>query len=309
MTPLHVKNLKKTFATAKGVYTAVNGISFSIKEGEVLGLLGANGAGKSTTIFMLLGVLKPTEGTISYFDRDLSTDKSAIMKRVGYVSGYGRLPGILTVKENLEWTAALYEIEPDMRAKKIHSLLERFDLLEHSDKKSSVLSAGQITRAMLAKAFLHDPELVLLDEPTASLDPDAAHEVRKFIAEVVRERRVSVLFTSHNMDEVSALCDKVVFLQKGNIVAQGTPKELAELSSQSYVTIGTTSCGEALRSVISKFGGQIETTDGAELTVRIGHDEVGPMISALGATGIAMTSLELRRPTLEDFFIQMAQGS
>src|SRR5690606_8649302 len=107
---------------------------------------------------------------------------------------------------------------------RITRLLESFDLMDHCNKRSAVLSAGQITRAMLAKAFLHEPELVLLDEPTASLDPDAAHEVRRFISTVVMERKVSVLFTSHNMDEVSALCDRVIFLQKGTIVAQGTPQ-------------------------------------------------------------------------------------
>jgi ABC-2 type transport system ATP-binding protein len=308
MYPLEVKNLRKEFLVKNKLQVAVDNVSFHVGSGEIVGLLGPNGAGKSSTIFMLLGVLTPSAGEVRYFSKKLSESKSEIMQRVGYVSGYARLPWNLSVRENLEWTAALYGIPRQKRRARIDELLERFSLGEHATKRAGFLSAGQVTRAMLAKAFMHEPELVLLDEPTASLDPEVAHEVRRFVLEHARERKVSMLFTSHNMDEVSAVCDRVIFLRAGKVLAEGTPTQLARLASQTELLLQVRQ-GEALvHSLAAQFNAELRQEAASQLRVFLAHEKVGPFISALGNQGVVLREIEIKKPTLEDYFIQVAAG-
>ncbi|MFS8506586.1 MAG: ABC transporter ATP-binding protein [Candidatus Babeliales bacterium] len=187
MPVLKVSNLIKTFSsgifpfTKKKSYTAVDNISFTLNKGEILGLLGPNGAGKTTTIQMLLGTLTPTSGSIHYFDHDFTHNRIALLNKIGYASGYDKLPARLTVAENLDIIGRIYNIPSLIRTKRIKELLEFFQIGELHNKQTGTLSAGQATRVMLAKTFINVPEIVLLDEPTASLDPDIAHQVRKFI--------------------------------------------------------------------------------------------------------------------------------
>lgn len=182
MTILSVHNLTKTFTSGiwpftQRSYTAVNAISFELKGGEIVGLLGPNGAGKTTTIQMLLGTLTPSDGHIAYFDHDFATHRIALLHKVGYASGYDRLPARLTVSENLDIVGRIYGIPEPRRSERIRELLTFFGMGDKADVQTGGLSAGQMTRVMLAKAFIADPEVVLLDEPTASLDPDIAPEV------------------------------------------------------------------------------------------------------------------------------------
>ncbi len=219
-TIVEVKNLNKQF----GKFTAVQDLSFSVGNGEIVGLLGANGAGKTTTIHMLLGLTKPTAGSVSLFGKDIERERVSILQRINFASSYVQLPYNLRVVENLKVFARIYGVRDAGR--KIDELLEMFEISHLKFKTSGMLSSGEQTRLNLAKALLNDPELLVLDEPTASLDPDLADKVRKVLKRVKQERKMTVLTTSHNMLDVAELCDRIIFMHKGNIVAQGSSDEV-----------------------------------------------------------------------------------
>ena len=238
MPVLKVDQLTKTFVSGlwpfqkQQIHTAVNNISFQLKKGEILGFLGPNGAGKTTTIQMLLGTLTPSSGAITYFGVDFAKQRVLALKKIGYASGYDRLPARLTVIENLDIVGRIYNISEPQCKQQIEKLLHSFGIWDLRSRQTGTLSAGQATRVMLAKAFIANPEIVLLDEPTASLDPDVAHEVRQFILKQRQELQTAVLITSHNMDEVTELCDRVLVLKNGTIIADNTPELLARSTSQ-----------------------------------------------------------------------------
>jgi ABC-2 type transport system ATP-binding protein len=220
---LEVKGLVKHY----GKFTAVDGIDFSIQKGEIVGLLGPNGAGKSTTIQMLLGLLTPTSGKISYFGMDFDRKRLEILERINYLSAFNTLQGKITVEQNLRVFAAAYKVKNP--TKKIDELLEYFGVAQLKKETYDDISAGQRTRVNLSKAFLNDPELVLMDEPTASLDPDIVDKVLSMIEHLKKERQLTILYTSHNMSEVERICDSVIFLAHGKIVRQAPTNELPAL--------------------------------------------------------------------------------
>jgi ABC-2 type transport system ATP-binding protein len=219
---LSVARLRKVYGTT----TAVDGLSFVIEPGEIVGLVGPNGAGKTTTINMILGVLEPSEGAIRIDNRDLATERRAALARTNFAAVYAPLPGNLTVEQNLRVFAMLYGVRAI--ASRIDALLEQFDLARFRRVKCGVLSSGEQTRVGLAKAMLNTPRLLLLDEPTASLDPSTAAEVRAKIRDYADRGDVSVLWTSHNMYEVQAVCDRVLFLSHGRVLLEGNPKTLPQ---------------------------------------------------------------------------------
>lgn len=222
MSVIEVENLTKKF----GPVIAVDGISFGIEEGKITGLLGPNGAGKTTTIQMLLDIVTPTGGEIRIFGKDLYNFREEILNQVNFSSPYVSLPGNLKVRENLFTFARLYGIKNI--EKKVGELAEFFGIEKFMGKMTNTLSTGQLTRLNLAKALLNDPKLLLLDEPTASLDPDIADRTRKLLKQIQRERRVTILYTSHNMPEVEEICGRVIFLNHGRITDDGTPGELVK---------------------------------------------------------------------------------
>lgn len=217
---IDVRDLTKRFGTV----TAVEGLSFHVARAEILGLLGPNGAGKTTTIQLLLGLTTPTSGEVRVFGRDLARFRHEILKRVNFSSAYVALPSNLPVRENLTIFARLYGIR--RASGRIRELLDLFGVGEAIGKKTGSLSSGQITRVNLAKAFLNDPEILFLDEPTASLDPDIADKVRTTLRDIQRRRGVAMIYTSHNMREIEILCDRVIFLSRGAKVAEGSPREV-----------------------------------------------------------------------------------
>ncbi len=219
---LSVANLSKRY----GGMTAVDGLSFVIAPGEIVGLLGPNGAGKTTTINMILGVLEPSAGTIQIDSRDLAIERREALSRTNFAAVYAPLPGNLTVEQNLRVFGMLYGLRA--LGPRIDTLLDRFDLARFRRVKCGVLSSGEQTRVSLAKAMLNAPRLLLLDEPTASLDPATAGEVRTKIREVADEDDGGVLWTSHNMYEVQAVCDRVLFLSHGRVLLEGNPKTLPQ---------------------------------------------------------------------------------
>ena len=219
---IEVRHLTKRF----GEVTAVDGISFDLRRGEILGLLGPNGAGKTTTIQLLLGLTTPTSGEIRIFGLDLETHRREILQRVNFSSTYVALPSNLTIWENLNVFARLYGVRRPRP--KIDELLRLLEIPSALNRVTGGLSSGQQTRLHLAKALINDPEILFLDEPTASLDPDIAAKVRDVLRQVQRERGVSMIYTSHNMREVELMCDRVMFIAGGRIVTEGTPADVVE---------------------------------------------------------------------------------
>ncbi|TSC71865.1 MAG: ABC-2 type transport system ATP-binding protein [Parcubacteria group bacterium Gr01-1014_38] len=217
---IEVRDLRKVFAKT----VAVDGISFSVQKGEILGFLGPNGAGKTTTIAMLLGLLTPTSGTISIFGKSMPKDRQHILQRVNFSSPYTNMPYGLPVMTNLKIFSRLYTI-PNA-AQKISALAETFGVAHLLKRRTMTLSSGETARVNLLKAFLNDPEILFLDEPTASLDPEAADTVRSLLLKLQKERGLTIFYTSHNMQEVERLSHRIIFLHRGKVIAEGTPESV-----------------------------------------------------------------------------------
>lgn len=312
MPVLKVGNLTKIFTSGfwpfktPQTYTAVNDISFQLKKGEILGFLGPNGAGKTTTIQMLLGTLTQSSGSISYFGDDFAQHRIAALKRIGYASGYDKLPARLTVIENLDVVGRIYGITQPRRMKQIEKLLKFFGIWEMRNRQTGTLSAGQATRVMLAKAFIADPKIVLLDEPTASLDPDVAHEVRQFILTQCKEQAISILITSHNMDEVTELCDRVLVLKNGTIIADNTPEQLAQ--SISKIRVHLTITDQLDRALAYLRESQlIYTVEATNLTIELDEHAIAQCIADLGERKVIYSDISINKPSLEDYFLSIAK--
>jgi ABC-2 type transport system ATP-binding protein len=223
---IEVINLSKSYKTKK----AVNNISFKIDENEIVGLLGPNGCGKTTTIGMILGLLKPTSGQVLINGKNIENNKISILHKMNFISPYIELPKKLTVKQNLIVYGKLYNIKNLNET--INFLSEKLRLGDLLDKITGELSSGQKNRVSLAKALINDPTVLLLDEPTAALDPETADFIRTFLEKLREEKKISVLLASHNMDEVKRLCNSVMMMKDGNIVDGGTPEDLIEKYGQ-----------------------------------------------------------------------------
>ncbi|MDP2378098.1 ABC transporter ATP-binding protein [Reyranella sp.] len=219
---LNVRHLRKVY----GEIVAVDDLSFTVQPGAVLGLLGGNGAGKTTTIAMLLGLLEPTAGQIEVLGVDMLKRRYAALPRMNFSSPYVDLPHRLTVRQNLAFYGRLYGVK-DLGVRVVE-IAERMQIAEFLDRPSGKLSAGQKTRVALAKALINRPDVLLLDEPTASLDPDTADWVRSYLKEYQGETHATILLASHNMSEVERLCDDVILLQAGRVFERGSPRELIE---------------------------------------------------------------------------------
>ena len=217
---VEVKNIKKNY----GKNEAVKGISFNIKEDEILGLLGPNGSGKTTTIGMLLGLLKPTSGEILINSQKLEGNRIEILEQINFISPYIELPKKLTVKQNLTVYGKLYKI--NNINERIEFLSEKLRLERLLDSITGELSSGQKNRVSLAKALINEPKVLLLDEPTASLDPEVGDFVRSFLEDYKKEKKISILLASHNMNEVTRLCKSILMMKDGIIIDEGNPKEL-----------------------------------------------------------------------------------
>ena len=218
--PLEIIDLSKAYDTKE----AVRNISFKVNENEIIGILGPNGCGKTTTIGMILGLLKPTKGKVLINGIEIEKQRVNLLNELNFISPYIELPKKLTVKQNLEVYGRLYDVK-DLRIK-IDYLCEKLRLNEFINKITGELSSGQKNRVSLAKSIINDPSVLLLDEPTASLDPETGDFVRSFLEEYQKERKTSILLASHNMAEVERLCSSVLMMNKGTIIDQGIPEEL-----------------------------------------------------------------------------------
>ena len=218
--PLELIDLSKTYDSKE----AVKDISFKVNENEIIGILGPNGCGKTTTIGMILGLLKPTKGKVLINGIEIEKQRVELLNKLNFISPYIELPKKLTVKQNLEVYGRLYDVKE--LGIKIDYLCEKLRLNEFINKITGELSSGQKNRVSLAKSIINDPSVLLLDEPTASLDPETGDFVRSFLEEYQKEKKTSILLASHNMAEVERLCSSVLMMNKGSIIDQGTPGEL-----------------------------------------------------------------------------------
>ena len=217
---LKIDAIEKRF----GSFTAVDSVSLEVAAGETVGLLGVNGAGKTTLMNMILGLITPSSGSIHAFGLNFASHRIEILERTNFCTTYATLPGKLKVHHNLEIFARMYQVKKPKQ--KVAELLELLEITRLADKITGQLSAGESTRVNLAKALLNDPQLLLLDEPTASLDPDIADKVRKLVRRIQKERHPAILYTSHNMRDIHEVCDRVLFLHEGRILASGTADEI-----------------------------------------------------------------------------------
>ena len=218
--PLEIINLTKSFNNKE----VIKDLSFKVNENEIIGILGPNGCGKTTTIGMILGLLKPTKGKVLINGIEIEKQRVELLNKLNFISPYIELPKKLTVKQNLEVYGRLYDVKE--LGIKINYLCEKLRLNEFINKITGELSSGQKNRVSLAKSIINDPSVLLLDEPTASLDPETGDFVRSFLEEYQKEKKTSILLASHNMAEVERLCSSVLMMNKGSIIDQGTPGEL-----------------------------------------------------------------------------------
>ena len=299
---LEVKNLVKNYGSLR----AVDGISFQIPKGKIIGLLGPNGAGKTTTIQILLGITLKDEGEIKYFGKDFDKYKQETLQRINFASAFNTLQGRISVWENLIVFAKLYSVS-DID-EKINNLAKYFEIENLLSKRFWDLSSGQRTRVNIIKSLINDPEIILMDEPTASLDPDIADKTLSFIEKLKEDKNISILYTSHNMDEVTRICDEVIFLNKGQIVAQDTPVGLTKRIKKAQVIL--TFDGE--KAVIEKY----LKSKSRDFTfpfknivqISVGEKNIPELIFGFSKSEITITDIEVKKPTLEDFFLEMARG-
>jgi len=305
MVVVEVKNLTKKFGPAKtSGLIAVDDISFSIKTGEIVGLLGPNGAGKTTTIDMLIGILKPSSGSITIFGKPFEQNRRDILQEMNFSAAYIHLPWKMRIWENLYTFGRLYQVK-NYKVKS-EELMEEFMLTDLRNKFIKDLSSGQQARVYLCKAFINDPKLLLLDEPTAFMDPDIADTLRKLIVQKVKTTGTTVIFTSHNMAEVTELCDRVIFLNKGKIVDEDTPEALAKKIGSCRVHLMII---DGQKRTLSWCEEQKITANayGRYVTVELKEKEIATFLSKLADIGVEYDEISIDKPTLEDFFLKVTR--
>lgn len=302
---LSVNQLSKVFPERPPV-TAVDAISFELGDGEILGLLGPNGAGKTTTIHMLLGTLTYTSGSIKYFGKEFKKHRSEVLQHVSFASTYVNLPWKLTIEQNLDVFGRLYGLKGAEIKRRQAPLLERFGIANKLKSTVTSLSAGQLTRLILVKAFLVKPKIALLDEPTASLDPDMAKEVCSFLLEEREQEGTTMLFTSHKMDEVAELCDRILFLEQGKIIANDLPENLIKTIFTPKVEL----------IIVDGMKRTVQLAESLKLAYNVDHrwielqmDEkfIAEFLGRLVKQDISFSSIKIHHPTLEDYFLKMVR--
>lgn len=299
---LEVTNLTKNY----GQFRAVDGISFVVPKGKIIGLLGPNGAGKTTTIHMLLGITLLSSGEIKYFGKDFMKHREFCLQKINFTSSFNTLQGRISVWENLIVYAGLYNIKnPE---KKINELIKYFEVEDLINEQYWDLSAGQRSRVNIIKSLLNDPELILMDEPTASLDPDIADKMLTLIEDLRRSRGISVLYTSHDMNEVTRICDEVIFLSHGKIVAQDSPLNLTKRIPNARVILRFDTHKAELERYLKEKEYSYEFIEPNTVLINVEEQLILKLIFGVSKTGVYITDIELKKANLEDVFLQIARG-
>ena len=309
MNTVEVKNLVKTFPIKGGKLTAVDNVSFEIKKGEIFGLLGVNGAGKSTMISILSDLMSADSGKIEMFGKDFSKNKEECKSKFNIATAYYSLHHRLSVKKNLEVFANLYNVKKPK--KKIEALCKQFMITHLLDTKLMSLSSGEKTRVVLVKALLNDPELLFLDECTVGLDPEMAEVTRDLLEKYNKETGCSILFTSHYMQEVERLCDRIAFMNDGRIVKVGTAKELLKELQMQKVTLHFTKNKEQAIKILKNNNIDYEEVSKGKIAFRIKNKNkiIYPLLEKFVKANLPFADIHLEKPTLEEYFIQQSRKS
>jgi ABC-2 type transport system ATP-binding protein len=290
-----------------GEITAVDGIDLEVAEGQLFGLLGPNGAGKTTTINILATLLKPTAGRAFIDGIDVVDDPSAVRKRIGIVFQDPSLDEELTGMENLRFHARLYKVPRAKRDPRIEELLALVELADRKDDRVKTYSGGMRRRLEIARGLIHDPRVLFLDEPTLGLDPQTRQHIWEYIQRLNREQNVTMVLTTHYMDEADSLCDRLAIIDRGRIVAQGSPGELKNEIGGDLLYLSVNGAKQDALAIVEGLDAvraAKETTDGIQLEVDRGEETIPVVLDAVRARGVGVKSISLQKPTLNDVFIK-----
>lgn len=306
---LEVKNLNKVFKSGLfkiKQFKAIDNITFNLKSGEILGLLGSNGAGKTTLMQMLLSTLTPTSGEISYFGQCFEKNRSEILKKIGFASSYTKLPPNLLVKENLTIIGRLYGLTEKRALEKSAELLNILKMPEIFNKKNGVLSAGQSAVVQIVKALIIEPKIVILDEPMAALDVEAAQRARDLLKIYRKDCGLSIIITSHNMEEVEQLVDRVLIVKSGKLIADSTPDELIRQVKTAHIELYTDDSLK-LETYLSNSNFKWVIQEN-EFKIKIDEQLIPDFLNNLLKLKITYTQISIKRPTLEDYFFAITNN-
>jgi ABC-2 type transport system ATP-binding protein len=290
--------VRRTF----GDVVAVDRLDLTVQPGEILGLLGHNGAGKTTTLRLIAGLLTATTGTVRVGGIDPHTDGKAVRRRLGVLPASAAVDDRMSAAENLRFAADLYDVDRAGLSERIHVLLRRFDLADRADDAAGGFSTGMRQRLSLARVLLHDPDVILLDEPTASLDPVAARAVRDLIAELATQTDRTVVVCTHDLVEAQRLCDRVAILEHGRVLAQGTPGELAGASGDVHVRVHPDDLAAA--AAVARPNGMVDGRERLRFP-GIPEGDVPRLVHTLSAAGIRIYQLTRSEPNLEEVYLRL----
>jgi ABC-2 type transport system ATP-binding protein len=313
MAIIEVDGLARDFRAGRATIHAVRGVSLQVKAGEIVGFLGPNGAGKTTTLRMLTTLLRPTAGTARIAGADLLAEPAAVRRRIGYVAQSGGTDPSCRVREELQLQARLHRIDAAGARARAALLLDQMDLADVGDRLVKTLSGGQRRRLDVAVGLAPEPSVLFLDEPTTGLDPQSRNNLWEHIRRLRRERGTTIFLTTHYLDEADALCDRILVIDHGQIVAEDTPDGLKRRVSGDLVTVEVDGDPETGRALLAGLAGVREAAVLDNRTLRLTTDDgdaaVVEVIKALSGAGIAVRSLHLARPSLEDVFLTLTGRS
>ena len=317
MAIIEARGLARTFTSRKRTVEAVRGVDLTVSDGEIVGFLGPNGAGKTTTLRMLTTLLRPTAGTATVAGADLLADPLGVRRRIGYVpqaigaTGGGSDPNA-TVGEELTFQAKLYRVPPGEVAGRVALLTSQLDLGGQDDRLVKTLSGGQRRRLDIALGLVHSPRLVFLDEPTTGLDPQSRSNLWDHIRRLREELGTTVFLTTHYLEEADALCDRILVIDYGKIVAGGTPEDLKRRISGDVITLSVSGGPDVAKGVLAAHEGVRDIAVSGRslrLTVDRGEEALPGLLRALDAAGITLESIQLARPSLDDVFLTVTGRS
>ena len=314
---IHVRDLTATFQVGRGrrrqTVTALDGLNLDVTAGEVVGLLGPNGAGKTTALRIITTLLQPTSGTVQVAGLDVRTEAREVRRRLGYVAQGGSSSRLARAGDEAVDRAVLYGLDRSTARVKAHELFEQLDLAELWDRPAGSMSGGQRRRLDIAMALVHQPDLVILDEPTTGLDPQSRAQLWEHIRAVRDTHGATVLVTTHYLDEADALSDRLVVVDHGSVVAEGTPADLKTALDGDVVTLTVASEDDAARAAISLASalGRPARADGCTVVLRLGQAaaQLAAVVRELDRRGIALTGMDVRRPSLDDVFLDLTGGA
>ncbi|MHB8164272.1 MAG: ATP-binding cassette domain-containing protein [Methanoregula sp.] len=299
-TAIHVENLTRRF----GELVAVDHISFEIGQGEIFGLLGPNGAGKTTTLSMLATMLKPSEGTATVNGIDVEQDEDGVRKSIGIVFQDQSLDEELTAWENMDFHGRLYRIPADIRNQRIDELLKLVELVDRKDDIVKTFSGGMRRRLEIARGLLHHPSVLFLDEPTLGLDPQTRNHLWQYIATLSREKGITIILTTHYMEEADRLCNRVAIIDHGKIIALDTPANLKDGIGGDVVTIRSTNTAAIVETLKEPWINRMDTHDGeVVISLKNAEQHLSTIVTLLVGRQIPISSISVHKPTLEDVFL------